>query len=100
MRTEWERTSASVADSMHAFPGRQLNFVIAATAGAYSGIHVDASGFGTIVEEVWGDKIWWILIPNRQAHPEIFKDPLQDPRKIPFKYWKIHSIRLRAGDMM
>ena len=100
LRTEWERTSGSVANGMHAFPGRQVNFAIAAAPGAYSAMHINAGGFGTVVEEHWGHKIWWILAPNNDLYPDIFGDRRKDPLRIELKYWKVHAVRLRAGDMM
>jgi len=98
-RAEWERTS-SVASGYHPFPARQVNFAIAAGSGAYSGRHIDAGGFGTVVEELIGHKIWWILLPDRKQHPDIFNRAFSNPQDIDIKYWKVHAIRLRAGDFM
>jgi len=99
-RADWDRTSGSITDGVQPFPARQINFAIAAGAGAYSGRHIDASGFGTVVEELAGHKIWWILLPKTQQYPEVFKDGINNPRDIDFKYWSVHAIRLHAGDLL
>jgi len=98
-RTEWERMN-SVANGNYPFPARQVNFAIAAGPGAYSGRHIDAGGFGTVVEELIGHKIWWILLPDKRQYPEIFTGAVFNPQDIDIKYWKVHAIRLRAGDFL
>jgi len=99
-RSDWSSTTGAVKGAHHPFPARQVNFVIAATQGAYSSRHIDAVGFGTVVEMLWGSKIWWILTPDLKRYPGRFADKLTNPLNIPFKYWKISAIRLTAGDVM
>jgi len=99
-RADWNQASGSVAHGVLPFPSRQINFAIAAGPGSYSGRHIDASGFGTVVEAVAGHKIWWILLPKADEHPDIFKNAINDPRDIDFKYWSVHAIRLHAGDLL
>jgi len=63
-------------------------------------MHVDGNGYGTIVEILTGEKVWYVFEPDLKNHPECWEDELVDPRDVPMDAWKVHAVRLRAGDHM
>lgn len=47
------------------FPLEAIRWMLYATSGAFSRVHVDAAGFNTFVTMKQGVKVWYIAVPPK-----------------------------------
>ena len=84
------------------YPTSDLTWAIAATAGCIHNWHIDADGFGTVIEPLTSCKIWIVASPKELhtydafASTELF-GPSFDVKKPNTHLWKVEAFVLRPG---